>query len=131
MKGKIYYTIRELSICATEIWAFRSLVNEGPGTGKGGRYPWLQEHLVHNYKPTWYHHFPDKSAEAWIVNVPGETQWYNYYIEGFSWLVNNVGIDGICFDDIRPGCLVNLHSHRPSSGGPAIQYTEFFPSNKL
>ena len=144
MKVKIYYTIRELSNYATEIWAFRSLGNEILGTGKGGGYPWLQEHLVDNYKPTWYHHFPDKSPDASIVNVPGETRWYNYYIEGLGWLVKNVGIDGLylddvmydrrtlkrlrkVMDDIKPGCLLDLHSHRPSSGGPAIQYTEFFP----
>ena len=143
-KVKIYYTIRELSNYATELWALRSLGNEIFGDGKGGGYPWLREHLVDGYRPQWYQYFPDKSADASIVNAPGDSRWYNYYIEGLAWLVNHADIDGLYLDDVtydrrilkrirkvldnqKPGCLLDLHSNTGFSKGPALQYAEFFP----
>ncbi|GAB3664564.1 DUF6067 family protein [Echinicola sediminis] len=143
-KVKIYYTIRELTNYTTEIWALRSLGNEILGDGNGGGYPWLREHLVDGYRPQWYQYFPDKSADASIVNAPGDSRWYNYYIEGLAWLVENVGIDGLYLDDVsydrrtlkrirkvmdrtKPGCLLDLHSNTGFSKGPATQYMEFFP----
>jgi hypothetical protein len=74
----------------------------------------------------------------------GESRWYNYYIEGLSWLVRNAGIDGLYLDDVtydrtilqrmkrvmmqaRPGCIIDLHSNTGFSVGPANQYAEFFP----
>ncbi len=144
LKVKIYYTIRELTNYTTELWALRSLGNEILGGGKGGGYPWLQEHLVTNYRPQWYQWFPDQSADASIVNAPGESRWYNYYIEGLAWLVKHVDIDGLYLDDVsydrrtvkrirkvmddlKPGCLLDLHSNTGFSKGPATQYAEFFP----
>ncbi len=143
-KVKIYYTVRELTNYATELWALRSLGDEILGDGNGGGYPWLQEHLVGNYRPQWYQYFPDKSADASIVNAPGESRWYNYYIEGLAWLVRNVDIDGLYLDDVtydrrilkrirkvldqeKPDCLIDLHSNTGFSKGPATQYAEFFP----
>ena len=143
-KVKIYYTIRELTNYTTELWALRSLGDEILGNGSGGGYPWLREHLIDGYKPQWYQHFPDKSADASIVNAPGDSRWYNYYIEGLAWLVRNVGIDGLYLDDVtydrktvkrirkvldneKPGCLIDLHSNTGFSKGPAIQYAEYFP----
>ena len=143
-KVKIYYTIRELTNYATEIWALRSLGNEILGEGEGGGYPWLREHLINGYKPLWYQYFPDKSADASIVNAPGDSRWYNYYIEGLAWLVRNVDIDGLYLDDVsydrrtvkrirkvldneKPGCLLDLHSNTGFSKGPATQYAEYFP----
>lgn len=143
-KVKIYYTIRELTDYTTELWALRSLGNEILGAGKGGGYPWLREHLIDNYYPQWYQWFPDKSADASIVNAPGDSRWYNYYIEGLAWLVKNVDIDGLYLDDvsydrrtvkrirkvldnIKPGCLIDLHSNTGFSKGPATQYAEYFP----
>jgi hypothetical protein len=143
-KVKIYYTIRELTNYTTELWALRSLGDEILGTGKGGGYPWLREHLIDNYYPQWYQWFPDKSADASIVNAPGDSRWYNYYIEGLAWLVKNVDIDGLYLDDvsydrrtvkrirkvldnIKPGCLLDLHSNTGFSKGPATQYAEYFP----
>lgn len=143
-KVKIYYTIRELTNYTTEIWALRSLGNEILGDGKGGGYPWLREHLIGGYRPQWYQYFPDKSADASIVNAPGDSRWYNYYIEGLAWLVKNVDIDGLYLDDVsydrrtvkrirkvldyeKPGCLLDLHSNTGFSIGPANQYTEYFP----
>ncbi len=143
-KVKIYYTIRELTNYTSEIWALRSLGNEILGEGSGGGYPWLREHLIDGYQPQWYQYFPDKSADASIVNAPGDSRWYNYYIEGLAWLVKNVDIDGLYLDDVsydrrtvkrirkvldnlKPGCLLDLHSNTGFSKGPANQYAEYFP----
>lgn len=143
-KVKIYYTIRELTNYTAEIWALRSLGEEILGDGRGGGYPWLHEHLVSGYRPQWYQWFPDKSADASIVNAPGDSRWYNYYIEGLAWLVKNVDIDGLYLDDVsydrrtvkrirkvldntKPGCLLDLHSNTGFSKGPATQYAEYFP----
>ena len=143
LKVKIYYTIRELSNHATEIWALRSLDNEILGTGKGGGYPWLQEHLVNDYSPQWYSPLED-GIDASLVNAPGDSRWYNYYLEGLAWLVKNIEIDGLYLDDVsydrrilkrmrkildreKPGSIIDLHSNTGFSKGPATQYTEFFP----
>jgi len=143
-KVKIYNTVRELTNYTTEIWALRSLGHEILGNGKGGGFPWLREHFIDGYKPQWYQYFPDKSADASIVNAPGDSRWYNYYIEGLAWLVRNVDIDGLYLDDVsydrrivkrmrkvldkeKPGCIMDLHSNTGFSKGPATQYTEYFP----
>jgi len=143
-KVKIYYTIRELTNYATEIWALRSLGNEILGKGNGGGYPWLREHLIGGYQPQWYQHFQDKSADASILSAQGDSRWYNYYIEGLAWLVRNVDIDGLYLDDVtydrrtvkrirkvldneKPGCLLDLHSNTGFSKGPVNQYAEYFP----
>ncbi len=143
LKVKIYYTIRELSNHATEIWALRSLGNEILGTGKGGGYPWLQEHLVTDYNTQWYSPL-ENGIDASIINAPGDSRWYNYYLEGLSWLLQNMDIDGLYLDDVtydrrilkrmrkildreKPGSMIDLHSNTGFSKGPANQYAEFFP----
>lgn len=102
-----------------------------------------------NYTPQWYEHFDnaDKqgiTADASILTAEGDSRWYNYYIEGLRWMVQNMDIDGIYLDDVsfdrrilkrmrramesvKPGCLIDLHSNTGFSRGPANQYTEFFP----
>jgi len=143
-KVKIYYTIRELTNHATEIWALRSLGDEILGYGRNGGFPWLREHLVNGYNPQWYHHFSDKNTDASVLSAPGDSRWYNYYIEGLAWLVKNVGIDGLYLDDVtydrrtvkrirkvldnvKPGCILDMHSNTGFTKGPANQYTEYFP----
>jgi glycosyl hydrolase family 123 len=148
VKVKIYYTVRELTNHIVELWALRSLGHEvlAPGSDvefAGTGYPWLREHLVRDFAPSWYQHFADGNACASIVNQ-GASRWYNYYVEGLGWLVKNVGIDGIYLDDVsydrdtlkrirkvmdrnRAGCLIDLHSNTAYSYGPANQYMEFFP----
>jgi hypothetical protein len=144
MKVKIYYTIRELTDHVTELWALRSLDDEILGSGSGGGYPWLREHLIDNYRHQWFQPFDDIPSDAAIVNSGGVNRWYNYYIEGLAWLVKNVGIDGLYLDDVaynrqilkrmskvmertKPGCIIDLHSNTGFSLGPANQYAEFFP----
>ena len=142
-KVKIYYTVRELSNHLTEIWALRSLGFEVLADGNGGGYQWLQEHLVNNYSPQWYTHLGNGEVDAAILNG-GESRWYNYYIEGLAWLIQNMNIDGIYLDDVsydrhilkrmrkvmettKPGCMIDLHSNTSFSLGAANQYLEFFP----
>ena len=148
-KVKMYYTLRELSNAATEIWAIRSLGNEILRGGDGGGFPWLREHFVTDYTPQWYEHFDYTNkegivADASILTAESDSRWYNYYIEGLAWMVRNLDIDGIYLDDVsfdrrilkrmrramesvKPGCLIDLHSNTGFSHGPANQYTEFFP----
>lgn len=149
-KVKIYYTLRELSNACTEMWAIRSLGHEIMSGGEGGGFAWLQEHLVEDYTPMWYHHFTfgDNQgmapADAAIMMGEGDSRWFNYYIEGLAWMVRTTGMDGTYMDDVtfdrrtvkrlrraldsvKPGCLVDLHSNTDYSKSPSIQYTEFFP----
>ncbi len=148
-KVKIYYTIRELTNQVPEIWALRSLGNEILGDGNGGGYPWLQEHYVDHYDVQWFTPINGYQTCDAAVITSGQSRWYNYYIEGLRWLVQHVDIDGLYLDDvsfdrdmlkrmrkvmdeIKPGCLLDLHSNTGFSIGPANQYTEYFPYiNKL
>lgn len=148
-KVKIYYTLRELSNATAEIWAIRSLGHEILRGGDGGGFPWCREHFVTDYTPQWYEHFDYTNeqgitADASILTAEGDSRWYNYYIEGLRWMVQNLDIDGIYLDDVsfdrrilkrmrramesvKQGCLIDLHSNTGFSRGPANQYTEFFP----
>lgn len=148
-KIKLYYTVRELTNAAVEIWALRSLGNEILGNGEGGGFPWCREHFVTDYTPQWYQHFDHidelgLTADASILTSTGETRWYNYYVEGLAWMVKNMDIDGIYLDDVafdrrilqrmrramdsvKEGCVIDLHSNTGFSKGPAMQYAEFFP----
>jgi hypothetical protein len=96
IKVKIYNTIRELSDHAYELPVLRSLGHEVYSPGKGGGFAWLQEHVVEDYIPAW---FVPELKDAAIINS-GMNRWHNYYVEGMSWLVNHVGIDGIYLDDV-------------------------------
>ncbi len=149
IKVKIYYTVRELTNHLPEIWALRSLGHEIFAGGWGRGYPWLREHLIDDYRPQWYHHFENGDVDASILTSTGETRWYNFYVEGLSWLSKNLAIDGLYLDDVaydrrmlkrmrkamdavKPGGILDLHSNTGFSKGPVIQYMEFFPYlNKL
>ena len=105
----------------------------------------MREHFVDNYRPQWYDNLGDGiTIDASILTSAGESRWYNYYVEGLKWLTKNVDIDGLYLDDVafdrnmlkrmrkvmeevKPGCMIDLHSNTGFSKGPAIQYTEFFP----
>jgi hypothetical protein len=145
MKVKIYYTVRELSNRAPEIFALRSLGDEILSYGPGGGFSWLQEHLVSDYIAAWF--VPDLKDAA-VINS-GVSRWHNYYVEGLDWLVENVGIDGLYIDDVafdritmkrvrkildrgRPGALIDLHSAnqfnvRDGFANSANLYLEHFP----
>ena len=144
-KVKIYYTVRELSNRAPEVFALRSLGEEVLIGGPGGGPSWLQEHLGGNYIAGWY---VPALRDAAIV-TSGVSRWHNYYVEGLDWLVRNVGIDGLYIDDVafdrttmkrvrkvlgrgRPGSLIDLHSAnqfniRDGFANSANLYLEHFP----
>jgi hypothetical protein len=145
MRVKIYYTVRELSNRAPELFALRSLGDEVLSYGPGGGFSWLQEHLDSSYIAAW---FVPELKDAAIINS-GVSRWHNYYVEGLNWLVKNVGIDGIYIDDVafdrttmkrvrkvldrnRPAALIDLHSanqFNPRDGfaNSANLYLEHFP----
>jgi len=145
MKVKIYYTVRELSNIAPEIFALRSLGDEILSYGKGGGFAWLQEHLGDNYIAGW---FVPQYKDAAVINS-GVSRWHNYYLEGLNRLVREVGIDGIYIDDVAfdrtvmkrvrkildtggKGALIDLHSanqYNPRDGfaNSANLYLEHFP----
>ena len=142
---KIYNTVRELSNRAYETPVLRSLGTEIYSPGAGGGFSWLQEHLGENYIAAWF--VPDLKDAA-VINS-GMSRWHNYYVEGMSWLVKNVGIDGIYLDDVAfdrttmkrirrvlksdrgPG-IIDLHSanqfnKRDGFNNSANLYLEHFP----
>lgn len=116
---KIYYTVRELSVYAPEIWALRSLGDEVFMPGEGYRelcgkqleyqkphssrtgFTWTCEHLVSNYINRW-HTFVDGNKNNYdaAISVQGLSRWHNYYIEGLKWLAVNTGISGLYLDGI-------------------------------
>lgn len=145
LKVKIYNTVRELSNRAYETPALRSLGTEIYSPGAGGGFSWLQEHLGENYIAAW---FVPELKDAAVINS-GMSRWHNYYVEGMSWLVKNVGIDGIYLDDVAfdrttmkrirrvlasergPG-IIDLHSanqynKRDGFNNSANLYLEHFP----
>jgi hypothetical protein len=145
IKVKIYYTVRELTNHAPELFPLLSLADEVIARGPGGGPAWLQEHLNGDYIPGWY--VPELRDAALITT--GISRWHNFYIEGLSWLVQNVGIDGLYLDDVafdrttmkrvrkvllrgHPGALIDLHSanqFNPRDGfaNSANLYLEHFP----
>ena len=145
MKAKIYYTVRELTNHAPEIFALRSLGDEVLSHGPGGGFSWLQEHLGSDYLAAW--HVPE-NKDAAVVNS-GVSRWHNFYVEGLDWLVKHEKIDGLYIDDVafdrttmkrvrkvldrgNPGALIDLHSanqYNPRDGfaSSANLYLEHFP----
>ena len=144
-KVKIYYTVRELTNHVAEMRPLRTLGDEILSDGAAGGYVWLKEHLLKDYQPAWFDKMDDGRVCAAIVTSSNPvSRWHNYYLEGYAWLLKNINIDGLYLDDVsydrhilkrmrkimdklRPGSMIDLHSHRDFSGGPANQYLEFFP----
>ncbi len=95
IRVRLYYTIRELTNHAPELFALRSLGNEIFSSGPGGGHSWLQEHLREDYIAAW--HVFEYGCCA-ITNT-GTSRWTNFYIEGLDWLARNLAIDGVYIDD--------------------------------
>jgi hypothetical protein len=145
MKVKIYYTVRELTNRAPELWALRSLGHEVLSSGPGGGWSWLQEHVGGDTIPGWF--VPEIQDAALVTS--GISRWHNFYVEGLDWLARNLGIDGLYLDDVafdrttmkrirkvldrrRPGALIDLHSanqYNPRDGfaSSANLYLEHLP----
>ncbi len=146
LKVKIYYTVRELTNHAAELWALRSLGTEIYKDGSGGGSAWLREHLITGYTPAWHQMLPTGVLDSAILTT-GLSRWHNYYLEGLDYLLRHAEIDGLYLDGIgydrtimrrvrrvldqrRPGCLIDLHSgdaFPPFGISPADQYLEHFP----
>ena len=78
---KAYYTIRELSNHADEIWVLRSLGDEVLTRGDGGGDPWTHEHLGSGYRACWQNPLSDGDFDSALCNR-GLSRWANYYVEG-------------------------------------------------
>ena len=109
---QLYYTVRELTTRAVELWALRSLGSEvlnsadrcyraGAQMPVGNGYPWLREHLVTGYTKAW------RTRAAYdidaAVGMRYLSRWHNYYLEGLDWLLRNkcfysLYLDGIGYD---------------------------------
>lgn len=108
-----YYTLRELSNYAVELWALRSLGDEiflggqalvyfqeqAEARQAGGGYPWLIEHLGEGYVPAWREPLASGETDAAIA-MQGLSRWHNYYIESLPWLMRQTGFDGLYLDGI-------------------------------
>jgi len=145
MRVKIYYTVRELTNRAPELWTLRSLGDEVLASGPGGGHSWLQEHVGGDYITGWV--VPDLRDIALVTS--GISRWHNFYVEGLQWLVGHVGIDGLYLDDVafdrvtmqrirrvldrgRPDALIDLHSanqynRNDGFAASANLYLEHFP----
>ncbi|MES2123299.1 MAG: glycoside hydrolase domain-containing protein, partial [Gemmatimonadota bacterium] len=146
MRFKVYYTVRELTYHAPELWALRTLGTEVLATGPGGGHSWLQEHIQKDYITGWV--VPELRDVALVTS--GVSRWHNFYVEGMQWLVEHAGVDGIYLDDVAfdrttmqrirrvltshgtPGERIDLHSanqFNPNDGfaSSANLYLEHFP----
>lgn len=79
IKTKIYYTIRELTNYAPELWVLRSLGGEVIADGAGGGAPWLREQLVDGYSPAWVSALPEGEIDAAVL-TQGLSRWCNFYV---------------------------------------------------
>lgn len=142
---KLYYTVRELTTRAPELFALMSLGDEVIVDGPGGGHAWLMEHLAEHYIAAW--HAPNVRDTSVINGVL--SRWHNHYVEGLDWLARRVGIDGVYIDDLgfgreimkrvrrvlvrrRPKPLIDFHSanqfnEKDGFAGSANLYMEHLP----
>ncbi|BCJ36339.1 hypothetical protein Athai_38420 [Actinocatenispora thailandica] len=142
---KLYYTVRELSTRAPELFALLSLGDEVFARGPGGGCSWLREHVDDDRLPAWYATPTEDSS----LIVDGGGRFLNYYLAGLDKLVRSAGIDGIYLDDIafdrrimlrlrrildrgRPEPLIDVHSanqynERDGFASSANLYLEHLP----
>ncbi|MEA1949998.1 MAG: DUF6067 family protein, partial [Planctomycetota bacterium] len=134
----IYYTLRELSNIAPELFAFRSLGEEivkSTGAfvystsgssiqGEGGGHPWLREHLVSGYSPAWQQTVHGGDIDA-AMAINGDGRLVNYYIEGLAWLQKKIGFVGVYLDGIGYDRIGMMRLARALSAGGSDYYLPF------
>ena len=117
-KATFYYTVREMSVLAPEIWAFRSLPDqiftpfsfvytpEGARiTAEGTGYAWLREHLIKGYSPAWK--TKTYSGERdFAIGLKAPTRWHNWYLAGVNYLSKRFDVNGIYLDAFGAGRTV-------------------------
>ena len=108
MSVKFYYTVRELSHHATELFAFRALTGEILASGdpyhsgqggwnQHGGGAWLHQHFVTNYAACWQNPLSNGEIDQAVCDA-GTSRLLNYYIEGLHWSVLHAPfIDGIYY----------------------------------
>ena len=115
LKTNLYYTVRELSVYAEELWALRSLgaeiYRDGPGFCLADQFTdqrppqgltggaWLCEHLRDGYMPAWHCTLAGGGEDLSIATV-GLSRWHNYYLEGLGWLLRETGVSGLYLDGV-------------------------------
>jgi len=114
MKGiNLYYTCREISFIAPELFAWRSLPDQPLQTtgawvysvegetiaGSAGGHPWLREQLGSGYSPAWANSLPGVPPDAAVGTNPNGRM-VNYYIEGLQYLKQRMPDLGIYIDGI-------------------------------
>ena len=107
---KFYYTVRELSNHAVELFALKALDGEvladtdpytipQPGYCQEwdchGGAAFLHQHLVSHYTECWQQQLPDGQIDAAVCDE-GTGRFLNYYIEGLAWSVlHSPHMDGV------------------------------------
>lgn len=111
IRVKLYYTTREITVNAPEIWAFKSLGDEiifpGPGAlsrtviNPDGPDQWLSERIKKDFIPAWKCSFTKGKfagqQDLAVVTTP-ESRLDNFYLEGLNWLAKYAHIDGVYLD---------------------------------
>ncbi|MCD0486674.1 DUF6067 family protein [Pedobacter sp. MC2016-14] len=139
-KTKIYYTTREISVNAPELWAMRALGDEiiypGPGmatrtlVNPNGVHPWLGKNLKENFIPGWVATFTAgkyKGRQDLAILTRPDSRLNNFFLGGMDWMCKELKIDGIYMDDLaldretmqrtrkilereRPGGKIDMHT---------------------
>jgi len=144
---KLYYTVRELSTSAPELWAFRAMRGEvvikSPVAGGNA---WLREHLRGGYDAAWHEVLATGEVDASIHTPAFTSRLDNFWIEGILYLARHLDLDGIyldgapydaavlrrlrrALDTIQRGrerpFLLDLHAS--CAGNPHLPYVELYP----
>lgn len=140
LKTKIYYTTREISVNAPELWTMRALGDEiiypGPGmatrtlVNPNGVHPWLGQNLKRDFIPGWVATFTSgkyKGRQDLAVLTRPDSRLNNFFLGGLEWMCKELNIDGIYMDDLaldretmqrtrkilerdRPGAKIDMHT---------------------
>lgn len=115
--ANLYYTCREVSAHAPEIFAFRSLgdellLNSGSYVyaidmesyqGSGGGAMWLRENLKSGYSPGWIQSVMDSLEVDYAVGTNPNSRMLNFYVAGLDYLRKRLGNFGLYLDGIGYG----------------------------
>ena len=143
LRVKLYYTTRELSTAAAELWALRALGSEALVPGARGGHAWLREHLRFGYHAAWHERLSDGSIDASVATAAFASRLDSYWLEGIAHLIRTVRIDGIYLDGapyerrtlhrlrrladaLHPSFELDLHAS--CAANPRLPYVELLPS---
>eukprot|EP00935_MAST-01C_sp_MAST-1C-sp1_P002654 g2654.t1 len=154
VRVQLYFTTRELSNHAAELFALRSFGEEiiSPSTPHGeppfnikGGHWWLQEHLRANYTVGWTtfdstvgEHLHADITDA-AVKDKGASRWSNYYVKAMDYLacelgaIDGVELDGIAYSRMRMERVrKTLDKCYPAHGGIVNLHTgDMYPHSQV